>query len=77
MLHTQPISTLRRLLVSREISPADLLRSVESSIAATDPAIGAYLHRDFPAALAEAEKAAARICGSADCISVASPLSQF
>ncbi len=57
MLHTQPISTLRRLLVSREISPADLLRSVESSIAATDPAIGAYLHRDFPAALAEAEKA--------------------
>ena len=56
-MHTQPISELRRLLVSRGISPADLLRSVESSIAEKDPEIGAYLHRDFPAALIEAEKA--------------------
>jgi len=57
MLHTQPISSLRRLLTSRGISPADLLRSVESSIVEKDPATGAYLHRDFPAALAAAEKA--------------------
>ena len=56
-MHTQPISELRRLLGSRGISPADLLRSVESSIAEKDPEIGAYLHRDFPAALIEAEKA--------------------
>ncbi len=56
-LHLQPIAALRRLLTSRGISPADLLRSVESSITEKDPAIGAYLHRDFPAALAEAEKA--------------------
>ena len=57
MLHIQPIAELRRLLTSREISAADLLRSVEASIAAKDPAIGAYLHRDFPTALAAAGKA--------------------
>ena len=57
LLHTQPIAALRRLLTSREISAADLLRSVESSIAEKDPTIGAYLHRDFPTALAEADKA--------------------
>ena len=57
VIHTQSISALRKLLTSREISPADLLRSVESSIAEKDPAIGAYLHRDFAVALAEAENA--------------------
>ena len=56
-LHTKPIAALRQLLVSREISASDLLRSVEASIEEKDPAIGAYLHRDFPAALAAAEKA--------------------
>jgi aspartyl-tRNA(Asn)/glutamyl-tRNA(Gln) amidotransferase subunit A len=55
-LHTQTIAQLRRRLVSREISPADIVRSVESAIAARDGGIGAYLHRDLAAALAAAEK---------------------
>jgi aspartyl-tRNA(Asn)/glutamyl-tRNA(Gln) amidotransferase subunit A len=57
MLHTQPIATLRRQLLAREISPADLLRSVESRIQQTDGEIGAYLSRDFDRALADAEAA--------------------
>ncbi|MDB6132865.1 MAG: gatA [Verrucomicrobiales bacterium] len=57
MLHTQPIATLRRQLLAREISPADLLRSVESQISRTDSQIGAYLFRDLDRALAEAETA--------------------
>ncbi|MDB6071378.1 MAG: Asp-tRNA(Asn)/Glu-tRNA(Gln) amidotransferase GatCAB subunit, partial [Verrucomicrobiales bacterium] len=56
-LHTQPIAALRRLLTAREISPADLLRSVESAIVERDPAIGAYLQRDFETALAQAGEA--------------------
>ncbi|MES2708519.1 MAG: Asp-tRNA(Asn)/Glu-tRNA(Gln) amidotransferase subunit GatA [Verrucomicrobiota bacterium] len=55
MLHTQPLTTLRRQLLAREISPADLLRSVEKQISETDGTIGAYLSRDFDRALAEAE----------------------
>ncbi len=56
-LHTETIAQLRRRLSSREISAADILRSVESAIAARDAGIGAYLHRDFESALAAAEQA--------------------
>jgi aspartyl-tRNA(Asn)/glutamyl-tRNA(Gln) amidotransferase subunit A len=56
-LHTQTIAQLRRRLLSREISPADILRSVEAAIGTKDGAIGAYLHRDLDAALVAAEKA--------------------
>jgi aspartyl-tRNA(Asn)/glutamyl-tRNA(Gln) amidotransferase subunit A len=55
-LHTHTIAQLRRRLVSREISPADIVRSVESAITARDGGVGAYLHRDLAAALAAAEK---------------------
>jgi len=55
-LHTQTITQLRRRLLSREISPADIVRSVEAAIAARDGGIGAYLHRDLDAALAAAER---------------------
>jgi aspartyl-tRNA(Asn)/glutamyl-tRNA(Gln) amidotransferase subunit A len=56
-LHTETIASLRRRLVSREISSADIVRSVERAIASRDGAIAAYLHRDAEAALAAAEKA--------------------
>ena len=56
-LHTQTIAELRRQLVRREISSADIIRSLESAITMRDGAIGAYLHRDTAAALAAAEKA--------------------
>jgi aspartyl-tRNA(Asn)/glutamyl-tRNA(Gln) amidotransferase subunit A len=55
-LHTETIASLRRRLVSREISSADIVRSVERAIASRDGAIAAYLHRDAEAALAAAEK---------------------
>ena len=56
-LHTQTIATLRRMLLSREICAADIVRSVESAIVAGDGGIAAYLHRDVAAALAAAEAA--------------------
>lgn len=56
-LHTQTLAELRKRLTNREISPADILRSVEAAIASRDETIGAYLHRDLAAALAAAEKA--------------------
>lgn len=56
-LHTHTIAELRALLQKREISPADILRDLDAAIAAGDPQIGAYLHRDLEAALAAAEAA--------------------
>ena len=56
-LHLQTIASLRSQLRSGDISATDILRSVDSAITERDPAIGAYLSRDLPAALAAAEKA--------------------
>ena len=56
-LHLQTIASLRSQLRSGDISATDILRSVDSAITERDPAIGAYLNRDLPAALAAAEKA--------------------
>src|SRR5687767_4669626 len=56
-LHTLTIAELRARLVRKEISSADIIRSVESSITAHDAGIGAYLHRDTEAALKAAEDA--------------------
>lgn len=42
---------------SKKFSPVELLRVLEERIAAIDTRVGAFLERDFAAALAEAEKA--------------------
>ena len=54
-LHTLTIAELRARLVRKEISSADIIRSVETSILERDPGIGAYLHRDLESALKAAE----------------------
>ncbi len=56
-LHTLTIAELRARLVRKEISPADIIRSVECSILERDAGIGAYLHRDLESALKAAETA--------------------
>ena len=54
-LHTLTIAELRARLVRKEISSADIIRSVETSILERDPGIGAYLRRDLESALKAAE----------------------
>lgn len=51
------IAELRRLLRSREISPVDVVRSVEEAISRRDGEVGAVLARDAGTALKEAERA--------------------
>ena len=51
------IVEVQGLLRQREVSPAEVLESLEEWINAVDPKIGAYLAHDLAAALAEAEKA--------------------
>jgi aspartyl-tRNA(Asn)/glutamyl-tRNA(Gln) amidotransferase subunit A len=56
-LHHLTIAELRGLLLRKEISAADLVRSLEAVIAERDAGIGAYLSRDTEAALRAAENA--------------------
>src|SRR5438876_7992226 len=51
------IVEVQGLLRRREVSPAELLESLEERINAVDDKIGAYLAHDLAAALTEAEKA--------------------
>jgi len=51
------ISALQAGFRNGDFTPADAVRDLEGQIAATDPQIGAYLARDFDAALAAAEAA--------------------
>ncbi|MEP6698547.1 MAG: Asp-tRNA(Asn)/Glu-tRNA(Gln) amidotransferase subunit GatA [Verrucomicrobiota bacterium] len=51
------IAQLQNLLRRREVSPREVVASLQERIAAVDPAIGAYLSLDFDAALREAETA--------------------
>jgi aspartyl-tRNA(Asn)/glutamyl-tRNA(Gln) amidotransferase subunit A len=51
------ISETRRLLRAKELSPIELLESLEQRIAAIDPAIGAYIERDMETARKEAASA--------------------
>ena len=51
------IVEVQGLLRQREVSPAEVLESLEERINAVDPKIGAYLAHDLAAALTEAEKA--------------------
>jgi len=53
----QSIAATRRLLRSKELSPVELIRELESRIASIDPKIGAYVGRDLEGALKEAESA--------------------
>ncbi|MBP7949109.1 MAG: Asp-tRNA(Asn)/Glu-tRNA(Gln) amidotransferase subunit GatA [Verrucomicrobiales bacterium] len=56
-LHLESIATLRQRLLRGEIAPADILRCLHREIQERDGRIGAYLHVDLAAALAEAERA--------------------
>jgi aspartyl-tRNA(Asn)/glutamyl-tRNA(Gln) amidotransferase subunit A len=51
------ISELQAGFRRGEFTPSDALRALEARISAVDPAIDAYLSRDFQTALASAEKA--------------------
>ena len=51
------VSELQAQLRSKAVSPVEALETLESRIAAIDPAIGGYLARDFQAALAAAKVA--------------------
>ncbi|MGI9115920.1 MAG: Asp-tRNA(Asn)/Glu-tRNA(Gln) amidotransferase subunit GatA [Chthoniobacterales bacterium] len=51
------IGELQTLLRAREISPGEVLEALEERIAQIDGEIGAYLSREFEAAMAEAQKA--------------------
>jgi len=51
------VAALQEKLRNREVSPPEVLRSLEARIAQVDPAIHGYLSRDFDAALKLAESA--------------------
>lgn len=51
------IGELQTLLRAREISPGEVLEALEERIGQIDGQIGAYLSREFEAAMAEAQKA--------------------
>jgi aspartyl-tRNA(Asn)/glutamyl-tRNA(Gln) amidotransferase subunit A len=51
------VADLQAKLRAREVSPGEVLRSLEARIATVDPQIHGYLSRDFDAALAFAERA--------------------
>jgi aspartyl-tRNA(Asn)/glutamyl-tRNA(Gln) amidotransferase subunit A len=54
-LHTLTVSELRAKLRSKEISPREVIESLEKRIAEVDPVIQGYLSRDVEAALAMAD----------------------
>ncbi len=49
-LASETIASLRARLTRREISPADILKDLEAAIEKKNPALHAYLSRDFAAA---------------------------
>lgn len=51
------VAEVQQKLRTKEVSPAEVLRSLEARIAQVDPTIRGYLSRDFEAALQLAEKA--------------------
>ena len=51
------VAEVQQKLRTKEVSPTEVLRSLEARIAQVDPAIRGYLSRDFEAALQLAEKA--------------------
>jgi len=56
-LTTLTIDELQRGYRTKQFSPVEVLRACEARIAAVEPQVGAFLSRDFAAALAEAETA--------------------
>lgn len=57
MLATESISNLRARLSAGEITPNDIIDSLESAIVEKDPTIGGYLSYDFDSAREEAKSA--------------------
>lgn len=56
-LALESISALRARLRSGEIRPRDIVAAVRDRVEAVNPALNAYVHRDWDAALAEADRA--------------------
>ena len=56
-LFSLSVSELQSRLRAKEVTPAEVLQSLEARIATVDGKIGAYLSRDFEAALARAKTA--------------------
>ncbi len=56
-LSSSTITTLRRQLAAREISPRDIITDLADSLATRNGSLGAYLNWDVEKALVEAEKA--------------------
>ncbi len=56
-LHSLSVAEVQQRLRAREVSPVEVLRALDSRIAAVDPHIHGYLSRDLDAALAQAETA--------------------
>lgn len=57
MLATETISTLRAKLTAGEITPLDIIDSIESAVKEKDGEIGGYISYDFDAAREEAKNA--------------------
>jgi len=53
----ETIATLRRQIIGREITSADIIRDIEKQIATRNPLLGAYLSADIESALRDADKA--------------------
>ena len=56
-LSTETIASLRKRLVAKEISPADIVNDLAKTIETRNPAVGSYLSYDVEAALKEANAA--------------------
>jgi aspartyl-tRNA(Asn)/glutamyl-tRNA(Gln) amidotransferase subunit A len=56
-LHESTITALRQRLLSREISPADILHSLQAQIEAQNPTLGGYLETNLASALESAASA--------------------
>ncbi|MDZ4288176.1 MAG: Asp-tRNA(Asn)/Glu-tRNA(Gln) amidotransferase subunit GatA [Prosthecobacter sp.] len=57
MLHTATIASLRQRLISKEITPRDIVLDIAAAIETQNATLGAYLSWDVEKALAEADKA--------------------
>ena len=56
-LANESIAKLRRRIIGKEITPADIIRDIGRAIEATNPQLGAYLSSNMEAALRDAARA--------------------
>lgn len=56
-LALETIAALRARLLAGDIAPRDIIGAIRDRVAALNPALNAYVHQDWDAALAEADRA--------------------